>query len=109
MLNVFGLIVIPSEPQLKITETNKGAYLNFNVVSIDRKKDVHRYPANMFVPTDQIDEWKEKIVSGNIFLISGGKWSMKDNPDYKYPLPQLVLDRFHTEKLVNPWWMESGK
>lgn len=107
MLNVFGLIVIPSEPQLKIAEGNKGSFFNLQVVSPDEKKVVHRYSASMWVPTKEVDEWKEKLVPGNIFHITAAKWAMREYDGGKYPIPQLTLDRYHLKKLVGAWWIES--
>jgi hypothetical protein len=100
------MVVIPSEPALKMNEIKNGAYFNFNVVSIDHKKITHRYNASMYVPDKEVDDWKKKIEPGNVFLINNAKWQMKDNPDFKYPLPQLQLDRFNTRKLIEPFWIE---
>ena len=107
MLNVFGLIVIPSEPQLKITEGGKGSFLNLQVVSPDEKKVVHRYNASMWVPNEEVEQWKEKLSPGNIFHITLAKWTMREYEGGKYPIPQLNLDRFNLKKLVRPYWMET--
>jgi hypothetical protein len=107
MLNVSGMVVIPSEPMLKTTETNKGNYLSFQVVSTDEKRKAHRYQASMWVPSEEVDRWKNKIEPGNVFLINHARWSMRDNPDFKFPIPQLNIDRQHFKKLVTPFWMET--
>lgn len=109
MLNVYGMVVIPSEPQLRITEGSKGSYLNFQVVSQDNKKTIHRYNANLWIPNEEVNEWKDKVSPGNIFFISAGRWTMKEYEGGKYPIPQLNLDRFNFKKLVKPYWEEGKK
>jgi len=106
MLNVSGIVVIPSEPRLRINESGKGSFINFDCVSIDAKKIKHRYSASMYVPQEEVDDWTAKIEAGNVFVINHGQWSMRDNPDFKYPIPQLNLDRFNFKKLVTPFWIE---
>jgi hypothetical protein len=109
MLNVHGLVVVPAEPALKMTETNQkpGAFLSFSLVSLDDKKTPHRYQANLWVPENEIDEWKNKIEPGNVFHIVNGKWQMREYEGGKFPIPQLSLDRFNFKKLVTPAWMEN--
>jgi GTP1/Obg family GTP-binding protein len=106
MLTVSGLCVIPAEPQLKLFENTKGAWFNFTIVSIDEKKDIHRYQANMFVKKEQIEEWKNKITSGNVFHIDIAKWRMKEWEGGKYPFPVIELSPYNFKKLTQPFWAE---
>lgn len=107
MLNVFGLAVIPAEPDLQIKETGKGAFLNFVVASPDEKKNIHRYNASMFVNENEIADWKNKIVPGNVFFISAARWQMREYEGCKYPIPQLSLDKYHFHKTKEPFWIET--
>jgi hypothetical protein len=106
MLNVFGLAVVPAEPNLQIKETNKGAFFNFTLAAPDDKKNIHRYNANIFIPENEITDWKNKLVPGNVFFISGARWEMREYEEGKYPIPRLKLDRYHFHKTKEPFWME---
>jgi hypothetical protein len=112
MLNVYGLVVVPSEPALKITETNNqkpGAFLSFVLVSLDDKKIPHRYQANLWVPESEVEEWRSKIEPGNVFHITNGKWQMREYEGGKFPIPQLNLDRYNFKKMKEPMWTETKK
>jgi hypothetical protein len=108
MLDVSGLVAIPSEPGLQVTTTSDGAYLNFVVVSQDDKKNIHRYLAELYVPTDEITRWESKIITGNVFLIHNAKWKMIVKEEWKYPLPRLSLNRFGFKKLKTAMWIDDA-
>ena len=104
---VSGMFAIPSEPQLKITETTKGAYLSFSLVaqdSNDSKQQYHRYFANLWVPADDVSKWKEKLQAGNVFILAGGTWKMRESEQGKFPLPILDINYRKFKLLKNPLW-----
>jgi len=73
-------------------------------VSVDKDKTLHRYQANLWVPTEEIAEWEERIQPGNVFLVESGQWRMKEYEGGKYPIPILELNRFNLRFLKRPPW-----
>lgn len=103
---VTGLFAIPSEVNLKMFETGKGSYLSFSLIadSGDKKQQYHRYNANMWVPNTEVSKWTDKLKTGNIFLLAGGEWRMKESEGSKYPFPILSIDYNKFKQLKTPLW-----
>lgn len=115
MLTVTGLITIPNEPFLKRIPFKNGMYLDFFAVSVHSQNgemETHRYRCNLYVPEEEIEKWDKRIVPGNTFLVTGGKWSSKEPPpqsSFKTPFPILKLTTREFKKLVAPLWAVEEK
>ncbi len=110
MLDVFGLAVIPQDPQYKEIKTNSGYYLDFNIVSQSRDMGgqlvYHKYRANMWIPDKEVDDWRNKIEPGSVFKFVG-KWSAESREGSKFPINILKLEAKQTTPLKTPLWLED--
>ncbi len=105
MLSVHGLVAISSEPELSVVPCRNGAFLSFRVASQDLvTKEFHKYPISLFIPEDKINVWKKQIVSGTIFEIAHGRWSMLVKEEYKYPIPSIRVAMKDFRLLKKPFW-----
>lgn len=95
-LSVTGFVTIPKDHQLKDIAVGKGVYLDFYVAFPGKDNNgnplFHRYRANMWVPEDTVQNWREQIAPGSVFYIHGGFWSAVEKEGIKYPMNQLKLN-----------------
>lgn len=119
MLQVTGIVAIPSEPNINLSPIQGGGtFLNFDVVSADPQdptnpEKLHKYRATIFLKDDEVKEWKKLIVPGSVFWIAGQSgWVAKvsqtsKEKDKKYPMNMLKLDRFNFRPMERPYWLKG--
>lgn len=111
MLTVTGLVTVPNDPQLREVKTNSGYYLNFNLglseVAKRGNEEIvihHKYQASMWVPDKDLVQWKEKLVPGNVFLITAGKLASevreKDGRETSFTSLKLNCNEFKKLKRI---------
>lgn len=93
-----GIVLIPNDPQLKMANwKDKGIFLSFRVVSQEAsngdKAKLHHYSVNMWVPNDEVQKWQQRIVPGNLFLLTNGGISATIPDGKEYPIYQIKVDR----------------
>ena len=110
MLQVSGLICIPSSPEMTIKDLDNksGSFFNLNVVSEDSKGIIHVYRASLFVTKVDKDKWEKDLTPGASFLVEGGEWSMYPRKEEgKFPIPGLRLNHFKLRRLAQPMWFNQ--
>jgi len=97
MLSVYGVCIIPEDNEVKAYKSGSGVSLYFRVVSPDKfsKERVHEYKVNLWIPQQDVDDWKEKIQPGSVFFIENGEWLMRtDQRGYSRPLLKIFHSKF---------------
>ncbi len=112
MLNTHGLVVIPKEPELKVTESQGGAlYFNFKAVSEGRevagKPNYSYWECNMYVPKDKKAEWEAAIKPGTVLFIEHGNIELFKPDGLKYPVTRVRLDSNRVKEMTVPVWAKK--
>jgi len=112
MLAVHGIIAIPRDSALQISNSNnRGYFMNFKVVSQGRSTGdsaVWQYwDASMWVPEDKIEHWKTQVRPGNIFLIEHSTVTTYPVQEGKYHNTKLKLEHSKIKKLDKPMWTKD--
>ena len=93
-----GIVIIPQQPELQVfLWKDKGAYLSFKAVSQEAtqedKAKLHYYRINIFIPVEEIENWKEKLVPGQMFLLTNGSVSAPILEGKEHPFNTIKVDR----------------
>jgi len=111
VLTVTGLLCIGGEPNLKKTEVGNGTYLNFYATSESLNKVgdsiYHKYQIDLWVPSDDVQKWEKRIVSGAVFFLSGGKLSAEMREGQKYPMTSIKVSHLEFKPLAKAYWLEK--
>ncbi len=114
MLNVHGLVVIPKDSQLQISESQGGAcYLNFKACSEGRevsgKPNISYWDCNMYVPAAKKDEWVDAIQPSSVLFVEHGTVELVTLPNLKIPLTRVRLDSNRVKQMSVPLWAKKDK
>jgi hypothetical protein len=112
MLLVTGLLAIPTEPMVAISEANAGFFLNFKgttqAKSQDNKPVYHSWNCSVWVPAEQLDKWQNDYLQpGNVLYIEHGSAQSLPSQDGKYNFTKIRLEHTKTKKLAVPLWYEE--
>ena len=95
MLNIHGVVRIPNECNLAVTPYKGGAYFSFKVFSQDAHQKSYYYNCSMFIPTEEISIWEEKVKPGNIFIIEFANIDSFTKDDWNMTYHTVKLQRQH--------------
>lgn len=107
MLQVNGLAVIPTESNLAITPVKSGSYFNFRLTTQDRKEKFQYWNASLWVATENITEWQNKLKPGNIFYIETAFIESSLVSDGKYLSHTIRLNISTFRQLTTPFWIKK--
>jgi hypothetical protein len=93
-----GIIMIPNEPQLQVSNwKDKGTWFNFQAVSQEAtngdKARLHHYRVAMYVPNEEVKKWRDRIIPGQMFLLTNGAIDGRIPEGKEYPFYQIRVDR----------------
>jgi hypothetical protein len=111
MLNVTGIIALPSEPKVSVVkpENNSGFFINFTAVSQGKTEDYHYWECSVWLPNQEtVTKWQEDyLVSGNVLYIESATLLSTPVLDGKYHHTKIKLDHYKTKKLVKALWAQE--
>lgn len=111
MLNVTGIIAIPSEPKVNVVkpENTSGFFINFTAVSQGKQDEWHYWECSVWIPNQEtLDKWQnDYLISGNVLYIESATLLSLSVSDGKYHHTKIKLDHFKTKKLVVALWAQE--
>lgn len=112
MLNVTGLIAIPSDPQVTYVDAKGGTFINFKGTTqgktIDGKAEYQYWNCSVWVNPEQMKKWQEDyLLPGTVLYIEHGQAISMPSSDGKFTFTKIKLEHFKTRKLSVPYWFEE--
>jgi hypothetical protein len=112
MWSISGMMIIPSDPQLTVTPSNKGVFLNFKAVTQGKNTDgdsaVYQYwDCSLWVLAALEEEWKTKIAPGNVFYVEHANATSYPILEGKYHNTKIRLSQDKLKLLTKPLWFKS--
>lgn len=105
MLQVSGIIGISSKFPIEEVPGEKGTFFNFTAASPDPDTGkVTYYNASMWIPHNEVKEWRKELKGGRTFHVQLGHWAMQEYEGGKYPIPKLKLQRYSLKPMAVPYW-----
>jgi len=90
-----GIVMIPNVPNLQEYKYKDGVYFTFNAISqeasITDKAKVHHYRVNMFIPAKDVKKWQDRIIPGQMFLLTNGSLSSTIPDGKEYPIVEIKV------------------
>ena len=114
MWAITGMMVIPGDPQLKISapsNSSKGQFFNFKAVTQGRNvgdnAQWQHWDVAMWVPDDKVDMWKEDIKPSHVFLVEHSYVTSYPVQDGKYHNTKIRLEQSKVKRLHTPMWVKK--
>lgn len=107
-----GMMVIPSDPQLKVIESGNGSFLNFRGTTQGKKNkegipEYQYWDCSLYCPLNQVKKWEEDIQPGNVFYVEGAMIESVPILEGKFHKTRVRLDAYKTKKLLTPLWVKE--
>lgn len=110
MLQVSGFIGISGKFPIEEVTGDKGTFFNFTAAAPDPDTGkVTYYNASMWVPSNELNKWREALKGGNTFHLQLGYWAMQEYEGGKYPIPKLKIQRYSLKPMAVPYWYKQDK
>lgn len=113
MWAINGMFTLPKNPDVQSVPTpnGKGHYINFKSVTQGKgggDAPIYQYwECAMWVPTQDLDNWLDKLQPGQVFLVEHGNATSYPIMDGKYHPVKIRLDFNKIRHMAVPMWAQK--